>query len=274
MTKLLGKTAYVTGAGRGIGRAIALKLAADGANLVINDLDADPANAVVAEIREMGGKAIAVAGSVSAEGFAESFIQGGIDRFGGVDIIVNNAGYTWDALIGKMSDAQFDAMMDVHLKAPFRILRAATPFITEAATQEAAEGCEVFRKVVNISSVAGTGGNPGQANYAAAKAGVLGLTKTLAKEWERFKVNVNAVAFGMIATRLTAATAEKEMITVDGNQVGVGIPQKVVQGVESMIPMRRAGTVEEAAGGVYLFCIPESNYVSGQTLIVGGGLSF
>lgn len=273
MSKLAGKTAYVTGAGRGIGRSIALKLAEDGANVVLNDLDAEPANAVVAEIEAMGRKALAIPGSVTAAGFADDFIQAGIDKFGSIDIIVNNAGYTWDSFIGKMSDQQFDAMIDVHLKAPFQILRAASPFIKSQSAEEAAEGREVFRKVVNISSIAGTGGNAGQANYSSAKAGIVGLTKTMAKEWGRMKVNVNAVAFGMIATRLTEATDEKKSIDVDGNTVGVGIPKKLVAGMEAMIPVGRAGTVEEAAGGVYLFCIPESNYVSGQTLIVGGGLT-
>ncbi|MEP4036944.1 SDR family NAD(P)-dependent oxidoreductase [Pseudophaeobacter sp.] len=273
MTKLAGKTAYITGAGRGIGRSIALKLAGDGANVVLNDLDVEPAQAVVNEIEAMGGKALAIPGSVTAPGFANDFIQAGIDKFGGIDIIVNNAGYTWDSFIGKMSDQQFDAMIDVHLKAPFQILRAAAPFIAEQAAIEAAEGREVFRKVVNISSIAGTGGNAGQANYSSAKAGIVGMTKTMAKEWGRYKVNVNAVAFGMIATRLTEATDEKKSIEVEGNTVGIGIPKKVVKGFEMMIPIGRAGTPEEAAGGVYLFCIPESNYVSGQTLIVGGGLT-
>ncbi len=273
MTKLAGKTAYITGAGRGIGRSIALKLAGDGANVVLNDLDVEPAQAVVSEIEAMGGKALAIPGSVTAPGFANDFIQAGIDRFGGVDIIVNNAGYTWDSFIGKMSDQQFDAMIDVHLKAPFQILRAAAPFIAEQAAIEASEGREVFRKVVNISSIAGTGGNAGQANYSSAKAGIVGMTKTMAKEWGRYKVNVNAVAFGMISTRLTEATDEKKSIEVEGNTVGIGIPKKVVKGFEMMIPIGRAGTPEEAAGGVYLFCIPESNYVSGQTLIVGGGLT-
>ncbi|OIQ35172.1 MAG: 3-oxoacyl-ACP reductase [Roseobacter sp. MedPE-SWchi] len=273
MTKLAGKTAYITGAGRGIGRSIALKLAGDGANVVLNDLDLEPAQAVVSEIEAMGGKALAIPGSVTAPGFANDFIQAGIDRFGGVDIIVNNAGYTWDSFIGKMTDQQFDAMIDVHLKAPFQILRAAAPFIAEQAAIEASEGREVFRKVVNISSIAGTGGNAGQANYSSAKAGIVGMTKTMAKEWGRYKVNVNAVAFGMISTRLTEATDEKKSIEVEGNTVGIGIPKKVVKGFEMMIPIGRAGTPEEAAGGVYLFCIPESNYVSGQTLIVGGGLT-
>lgn len=273
MQELAGKTAYVTGSGRGIGRAVALKLAARGAAVVVNDLDAEPAEAVVAEIRAMGGKAVALPGSVTADGFAETFIQTGIDSFGGVDIIVNNAGYTWDALIGKMTDQQFDAIMDVHVKAPFRILRAASAFIREASAAEAAEGREVFRKVVNISSVAGTGGNAGQANYSSAKSAVLGLTRTLAKEWGRMKVNVNCVAFGYIETRLTEATDDKKQIEVQGEKIAVGIPSKVARGMAAMIPLGRPGTPQEAADGVFLFCTPESNYISGQVVIVGGGLS-
>ncbi|WP_333825187.1 SDR family NAD(P)-dependent oxidoreductase [Pinisolibacter sp.] len=273
MRKLEGKVAYVTGSGRGIGRAVALKLAQEGARLVVNDLDAEPAEAIVAEIRAMGGEAVAVVGSVTEEGFAERFVASGLEAFGEIDILVNNAGYTWDALIGKMSDAQFDAMLDVHLKAPFRILRAAAEPIRIRAGREAAEGREVFRKVVNISSVAGTGGNVGQANYSSAKSGVIGLTKSLAKEWGRFKVNVNCVAFGLIETRLTQVSDEKKTITVEGHEVGVGMPGKVVDMIRGMIPLGRAGTPEEAADGVYLFCAPESNYVSGQVLIVGGGMS-
>ena len=273
MGKLTGKVAYVTGSGRGIGRAVALKLASEGANVVVNDLDQEPADEVVGAISAAGGNALAVVGSVTEDGFAERFINAGIDAYGGVDIIVNNAGYTWDAMIHKMSDDQFDAMIDVHLKAPFQILRAASGFIRNAAAEEAAEEREVIRKVVNISSVAGTGGNIGQSNYASAKSGVIGLTKTLAKEWGRLKVNVNCVAFGFIATRLTEATDEKKSVTVDGNEVALGIPSKVYQGFTRMIPMGRPGTVEEAAGGVYLFCVPESDYVSGQTVIVGGGVT-
>ena len=273
MGKLTGKAAYVTGSGRGIGRAVALKLASEGASVVVNDLDGEPADAVVAEIRAAGGQAIAVPGSVTEEGFAERFINAGIDAFGGVDIIVNNAGYTWDALIGKMTDQQFDAIMDVHVKAPFRILRAASHFIRQASTAEAAAGREVFRKVVNISSIAGTGGNAGQANYATAKAGVIGLTKTLAKEWGRMKVNVNCVAFGMIDTRLTEVSEEKKEIEVEGAKIAVGIPPKVARNLSAMIPLGRAGTPQEAANGVYLFCTPESDYISGQTIIVGGGLT-
>lgn len=273
MTKLTGKTAYVTGAGNGIGRAVALKLAREGAKVVVNDLKEAEAQAVVDEITAAGGAAIALAGSVTEDGFAERFIGAGVAKWNAIDIIVNNAGYTWDAQIGHMTDDMFDAMMDVHVKAPFRILRAASGFIKGAAKQEAEEGREVFRKVVNISSIAGTGGNFGQANYSSAKSAVLGLTKTMAKEWGRMKVNVNAVAFGFIETRLTEGTDEKKTIEIDGNTVGIGIPKKMAQGASAIIPLGRPGTPEEAADGVYLMCCPESNYVSAQVLTVGGGLN-
>lgn len=270
--KLYGKTAYVTGAGRGIGRSVALKLASEGAQLVINDLDEDPAQEVVSTIEAAGGKAIAVAGSVTEEGYAERFIGRGIETFNSIDIIVNNAGYTWDSYLGRMTDDQFDAMMDVHAKAPFRILRAAAPHIRKWAKDEAEAGTEVFRKIVNVSSIAGLGGNPGQANYAAGKAAIVGLTKTLAKEWGPLKVNVNCAAFGYIETRLTEARETKQEVVIDGNAVGVGIPKAAADAFGASVPLGRGGTPEEAAGGVYLLCAPESNYISGQVLVIGGGL--
>jgi 3-oxoacyl-[acyl-carrier protein] reductase len=274
MGKMDNKVALITGSGRGIGRAVALKLASEGAKVIVNDLDEAPANEVVAEIKAAGGEAVACAGSVTDAGFAERFIKTAIDTFGGVDVIVNNAGYTMDSLIGKMTDEAFDAMYNVHLKAPFQILRAAAPFITSSAKAEAAEGKEVFRKVVNISSVAGTGGNVGQANYSSMKSGILGLTKSLSKEWGRYKVSVNCVAFGFIETRLTQATEEKVVVKVDGGkEAAVGMPPKIIEGFKRMIPMGRAGTPEEAADAVYLMCCPESNYISGQTIICGGGFS-
>jgi 3-oxoacyl-[acyl-carrier protein] reductase len=192
-------------------------------------------------------------GSVVADGFAEQFVKTALDNFGGVDIIVNNAGYTIDSLINKMTDEAFDAIYKVHLKAPFQILRAASTYIIETAKKEAEEGREIFRKVVNISSVAGTGGNVGQANYSSMKAGVLGLTKTLSKEWGRYKVNVNCVAFGIIETRLTESTDVKKTVMVDGKEVAVGIPAKVKEGFAKMIPLGRPGTPEEAAGPLKSF---------------------
>jgi 3-oxoacyl-[acyl-carrier protein] reductase len=274
MGKLDGKVAIVTGSGRGIGAEIAVKLAADGAAVVVNDLDEQPAKETVAAIETSGGKAVACPGNVSEAGFAERFIQAAVDSFGGLDIIVNNAGYTWDSVIQKMSDEQWDAILDVHLKAPFRILRAAQPVISGFVKRAAASGAPVpCRKVVNISSLAGLGGNAGQANYAAAKAGITGLTKTLAKEWGRYNVTVNTVAFGLIKTRLTEIPAGGDAtIDVQGREIKVGVNPDLLAAMEQMIPLGRAGTAAEAAGAVYLLCIPESDYVSAQTLICGGGL--
>jgi 3-oxoacyl-[acyl-carrier protein] reductase len=272
--KLAGKVALVTGSGRGIGREIALKLASEGASVVVNDLDAAPAEDTVAAIKAAGGKAISCAGSVTEKGFAEHFVNTGIEKLGGLDIIVNNAGYTWDNVIHKMTDEQWHAIIDVHVTAPFQILRAASEYLRVQTKKEAMEGREVFRKVVNISSIAGTGGNAGQANYSAGKAAIIGLTKAMSKEWGRYKVNVNCVAFGMIKTRLTEASAGADAsIDVEGRKIKVGVNPDLLKTMEATIPIGRAGTPVEAAGSVYLFCIPESNYVSGQVLICGGGFS-
>ncbi len=273
MSKLAGKSALVTGSGRGIGRELALKLASDGARVVVNDLDADPANEVVELIKSQGGEAVACVGSVTAPDFAERFVKTAVDNFKGIDIIVNNAGYTWDNVIQKMTDEQWYAIIDCHLTAPFRILRAAQPVISAAAKAEAAEGREVFRKIVNISSGA-AGGNPGQSNYSAAKAGILGMTKTLAKEWGRMKVNVNAVAFGLISTRLTEALAgdESKTVSIEGREIKVGVQQAMLDGAARNIPLGRAGAAQEGANAVYLFCTPESNWISGQVIYVSGGV--
>ncbi|HKR39771.1 MAG TPA: SDR family oxidoreductase [Paraburkholderia sp.] len=274
MSKLVGKVAIVSGSGRGIGREIALKLAGEGAAVVVNDLDAEPAQSVVAEIVAAGGKAVACTGSVTDADFGTRFVGTALEEFGRLDIIVNNAGYTWDNVIQKMSDEQWNAIMDVHVSAPFRILRAAADYFRESAKAEADAGQEVFRKVVNISSVSGVMGNAGQANYSAAKAAINGLTKALAKEWGRYKVNVNSVAFGLIKTRLTEAVAgEGNSSTIDiaGQAIKVGVNAQLMKNIEAMIPIGRGGTPEEAAGAVYLMCIPESNYVTGQVLVVGGG---
>lgn len=274
MSRLQGKVALISGSGRGIGRALALKLASEGAHVVVNDLDEAPAAEVVETIRKAGGQAVACVGSVTADGFADKFVGMAMDKFGGLDIIVNNAGYTWDSVIQKMSDEQFQTMLDVHLVAPFRILRAAAEPIRVLSKKEAQEGREVFRKVVNISSMAGTNGNAGQANYSSAKAALVGLTKTLSKEWGRYKVNVNCVAYGFIETRLTQAMEQEDTkVTIDGRELQVGVPGATRKMLPMMVPLGRAGTPEEAAGAVYLFCIPESDYVSGQVLLVGGGIN-
>ncbi|MFC9896103.1 SDR family NAD(P)-dependent oxidoreductase [Nocardia sp. NPDC127579] len=275
MGTLAGKVALVSGSGRGIGREIALKLAAEGARVVVNDLDAEPAEETRTAIEAAGGHALTCLGSVTDDEFAERFVRTAVDGFGGLDIVVNNAGYTWDSVIQKMTDEQWDAILDVHLKAPFRILRAAQPVIADAVKRARAAGEPVpCRKVVNISSMAGTGGNAGQANYSAAKAGLLGLTKTLAKEWGRYNVTVNAVAFGMIKTRLTEAPAGSGgTIDVQGKEIKVGVNPQLMAAMEQMIPLGRSGTPAEAAGAVYLLCTPESNYISGQTVVCGGGFT-
>jgi 3-oxoacyl-[acyl-carrier protein] reductase len=271
MGTLDGKVALVSGSGRGIGREIALKLASEGASVVINDLDEEPARQTVADVLAAGGRAVACIGSVTDADFGERFVATAVDEYGGLDIIVNNAGYTWDSVIQKMTDDQWDAILDVHLKAPFRILRAAQPVISRLAKGEAETGAVRGRKVVNISSIAGLGGNAGQVNYSSAKAGIVGLTKTLAKEWGRYNVTVNAVAFGFIKTRLTDTSPDKDHIDIAGNSIKVGMSEQLVTMTEQMIPLGRAGTPSDAAGAVYLFCLPESDYISAQTIVCGGG---
>jgi 3-oxoacyl-[acyl-carrier protein] reductase len=272
MGKLDGKIAIVSGAGRGIGRSIALKLAAEGASVVVNDLDPAPAREVVDEITGTGGRAVACPGSVADPDFGERFVGTATQHFGGLDIVINNAGYTWDTVVQKMTDEQWDAIIDVHLRAPFRILRAAQPVISKAAKAEAGQGRQIHRKVVNISSVAGLYGNAGQVNYASAKAGIVGLTRTLAKEWGRYKVNVNAVAFGFIETRLTTASADgSATIDIEGRQIKVGVNPALLEMAKQMIPLGRPGTPDEAAGSVVMLTYPEADYVSGQIIVTGGG---
>lgn len=273
MGKLDNKVALVSGSGRGIGREIALKLAVDGARVVVNDLDAEPAKATVSAIEAAGGTAVACIGNVTDEHFPQKFVNAAVDNFEGLDIIVNNAGYAWDNVIQKTSDEQWQAIMDVHLTAPFRILRTAQPVIATAVRRaREAEEAVPCRKVVNISSIAGLGGNAGQANYAAAKAGVTGLTKALAKEWGRYNVTVNTVAFGLIKTRLTEVAADsRATINLDGREIGIGVSPELLETMRQMIPLGRAGIPTEAAGAIYLLCIPESDYITAHTLVCGGG---
>jgi 3-oxoacyl-[acyl-carrier protein] reductase len=223
MGVLDGKSAIVTGSARGIGRATAELLVAQGAQVLINDLDGDIAEQAAGEI----------------------------------------AGET---------DEHFQAMIDIHTVVPFRVIRAAAPHLREPAKKEREEGREVFRKIVNISSTSGTFGNAGQANYSAGKAAVVGLTKTVAKEWGQFKVNVNAVAFGFIDTRLTQAKVDENTMEKDGEKIQLGIPEQMRAMASMLIPLGRPASPEEAAGGVFFLCSPWSNYVHGQTLHVTGGL--
>jgi 3-oxoacyl-[acyl-carrier protein] reductase len=263
-----GKAAIVTGSARGIGRATAELLAAQGARVLINDLDGDVAEQAASEI---GGETAVFGGDLTQQGVPDQLVQKAVDEFGQIDIIVNNAGYTWDGVAHKMSDEQFQAMLDIHTVVPFRVLRAAAPHLREPAKKERDEGREVFRKIVNVSSISGTMGNAGQVNYAAAKAGVVGLTKTLAKEWGGFKINVNAVAFGFVETRLTASKEEGGKIEIEGKQIDLGIPEQMRQLASAIIPLGRPATPEEAAGPVFFLCSPWADYVHGQVINVTGG---
>jgi 3-oxoacyl-[acyl-carrier protein] reductase len=265
---LEGKAAIVTGSARGIGRATAELLAEQGARVLINDLDGDVAEQAASEI---AGDTAVFGGDLTRPGVPDQLVQKAVDEFGQLDIIVNNAGYTWDGVAHKMTDEQFQAMLEIHTVVPFRIIRAAAPHLRDPAKQEREEGKEVFRKIVNVSSISGTMGNAGQVNYSAAKAGVVGLTKTLAKEWGQFKVNVNAVAFGFVETRLTASKEEGGKIEMEGKEIQLGIPEQMRAMAAMLIPLGRPASPEEAAGPVFFLCSPWANYVHGQVLNVTGG---
>jgi 3-oxoacyl-[acyl-carrier protein] reductase len=260
--------AIVTGSARGIGRATAELLSEQGAKVLINDLDADVAEQTASEI---AGETVVYGGDLTKEGTADELIQTAIDAWGKIDIIVNNAGYTIDAPIHKMSDDAFQRMLDIHTIVPFRVIRAAAPHLREPAKKEREEGVEVFRKIVNVSSISGTMGNAGQANYSAGKSGVVGITKTLAKEWGQFKINVNAVAFGYIETRLTASKDSDNVMEIGGEKIQLGIPDNLRGMASMLIPIGRPGTPQEAAGGVFFLCSPWSNFVHGQVLNITGG---
>ena len=269
MGLLDGKTAIITGSARGIGRATAELFSAEGAQVTINDIDGDIAEQAASEIT---GETVAVAGDLTKPGACDEVVQKTVDAFGKVDILINNAGYTWDGVVHNMTDEQFQAMLDIHTVVPFRMIRAVAPYMREPAKAERNEGKEVFRKIVNITSISGTMGNSGQANYSSGKAGVVGLTKTVAKEWGPFKVNVNAVAFGFVETRLTQAKEKGETLTAaGGEQVSLGIPEQMRQLASAIIPLGRAAQPEEAAQPVLFLASPLSNYVHGQILNVTGG---
>jgi 3-oxoacyl-[acyl-carrier protein] reductase len=268
MALLDGKAAIITGSARGIGRATAELFISEGARVLINDIDGDVAEQAAGEIE---GETAVFAGDLTKPGTCDELVAKANEAFGEVDIVVNNAGYTWDGVVHKMSDEQFQAMLDIHTIVPFRMIRALAPSWREAAKQEAGQGTERFRKVVNVTSISGTMGNAGQANYSAAKAGVTGLTKTIAKEWGQFKVNVNAVAFGFVETRLTQAKEQAEAIEREGERIELGIPEQQRAMASMIIPLGRPAQPAEAAGPVLFLSSELANYVHGQVLNVTGG---
>ncbi len=274
MELLAGKVAIITGSGRGIGAAAARLFAQHGARVIVSDLDPTPAQAVAAAITAAGGTASAVAGDVTERDFPQRLVDATLDPYGTLDIIVNNAGYTWDGVLHTMSDEQWEAMLMVHNTAPFRIIRAAAPYLRATAKQEIqASGAATARKIINVSSTSGVYGNAGQANYATAKAGVVGLTKTLAKEWGRFNIQSNAVCYGFINTRLTADKGAGETIEREGKQIKLGVPETLIAGLTMLHPMGRSGTPEEAAGPMVFLASALANYVNGEVLEVTGGFS-
>jgi 3-oxoacyl-[acyl-carrier protein] reductase len=270
---LRGKTAIVTGGGRGIGRAIVKLLASSSANVLAADLD----NEALEEMQTLVSRpdrVASISGNMTDPSFPHQIVDAALKSFHSIDIIVNCAGFSWDSVIQKTSDEQFQAMLDIHVVAPFRLLRAASSYLRETAKKEIAQGQRVMRKVVNITSISGTDGNAGQAGYGAGKAGVIGLTKTLAKEWGRYNINVNAVGFGLIQTRMTQPLRAESKIKMSGKDIPIGVRPAMLESAVALTPLGRLGTAEEAAGAVLFFCSPLSDYVTGEVLICSGGYHF
>jgi 3-oxoacyl-[acyl-carrier protein] reductase len=268
--RLDGRVALVTGAGQGIGRAIVLKLISEGSRVLANDLDAASLQRLSADVARFGGACETFPGDVTAEDFGDRAVAACLERFGDLHILINNAGYIWNSRIGNHTDEQWYAMLDVHATGPFRLLRAAghhfRTMTKEGRTAQA-------RKVVNVSSVSGLFGEATQFSYAAAKSALVGMTRSLAKDWGRYNVTVNCVAFGFIETRLTQTFAsEVPEIEIGERKLKVGLDAAQVEAMKRLIPLGRAGTPKEAAGAVLLFCLPESDYISGEVVVAAGGL--
>ena len=270
---LRGKTAIVTGGGRGIGRAVVQRLVSVGAQVLACDLDLEALQETQASV--CASRRVALRhGDLMEPDFSKQIVNAALESFHSIDIIVNCAGFSWDGVIQKTTDEQILAMLNIHVMAPFRLLRAASDYLRETAKRETASGQRVMRKVVNITSISGTDGNAGQAGYSAGKAGIIGLTKTLAKEWGRYNINVNAVGFGLIQTRMTQPLKPEGKINVRGRDIPIGVQPAMLDSIAAACPLGRIGTPDEAAGAVLFFCSPLSDYVTGEVLICSGGLHF
>lgn len=250
MGKLDGRVAFVTGAGRGIGAATALRLAEDGAQVIVADIDVEGCQQVVADIEKAGSQALAVSCNVADHDAVEAAVQQGVDRFGRLDILVNNAGVLRDNLLFKMSDDDWETVMNVHLKGAFLCSRAAQKHMVQ----------QKYGRIVSLSSTSALG-NRGQANYSTAKAGLQGLTKTLAIELGPFGITTNAVAPGFIDTEMTRATARRQ-----GHD-----PQQVIEMASKTIPVRRVGQPRDIANVICFLVSEEAGYVNGQVIYVAGG---
>lgn len=263
MGLLDGKVAVITGAGRGIGAAAAKLFASQGASVVVSDLDKAPAEEVVKEIADAGGKAVAVAGNVMELSTNEALIQAAMDTYKGLDILVPSAGFCNDKVIQKMDIEDFRLMVKIHMEAPWMLAKLAYPHFKQLSQDGN------YRRVIFVASEAGTRGNAGQSNYGAAKSGAVGLMKVLAKEWLRIKVNSNCVAYGFVETRLTQATTGEEILGAN-----IGIPEQMRSMAEQFVVMRggRILTPDEAAGAIFTLAIPQADGINGQVLEVDAGL--
>eukprot|EP00963_Diacronema_lutheri_P005530 scaffold431_cov334-Pavlova_lutheri.AAC.45 len=271
---LQGQVALITGAGNGIGAATAALFAQHGAKVVLADVDRDKCEQMERKIRGMGGESKPFVGDLMEEGVPKKLVEFAVETYGGIDILVNNAGFTWDAVLHKTTKEQWETMMHIHCTVPFLLVQAAEPYMRGAAKLEIeGTGKAKSRCILNVSSTSGTHGNPGQANYSTAKMGVVGLTKTIAKEWGPFNVRCNALVFGLIGTRLVGAKSDGNKIQVQGKDIQLGIPGAGLEKLAAAmkIPLGRAGTPEEAAGAMLLMASPYASYISGQALEVTGG---
>jgi 3-oxoacyl-[acyl-carrier protein] reductase len=258
------KVAVVTGAGRGIGRATAIRFAEEGASVVVNDVDLEPAEETAQAVKEAGGQALVSTDDTVELEQAEQMMKRAAEAFGKIDILVNNAGITRDKTFHNLTDGLWDFVLNVNLKTAFHSTLAAMPYMREAAKKEMGEQGEpaYHRKINFTTSVAALTGNPGQANYTAAKGGIMGLTRTLSRELGPFKINVNCVAPGFIQTRLT-----------DSKQEGsdIGVPEPIRQMALAIIALGRYGQPEDVANAHLYLASNEADFITGVIIPVAGG---